>query len=62
MKVWLYLGLAALDLVQPSQMYPERIWEYSTKLTADNAESKIQAAIDAGQTIFVRFVASEHHS
>jgi hypothetical protein len=37
-------------------VYPEQIWKFSTKLTQDNAEETIEAAINSGRTIFVRFV------
>lgn len=40
-------------------IYPPDHWNYSTKLTLDNYVSKIQDEIDAGKTVFVRFIASE---
>jgi hypothetical protein len=39
-------------------IYPGDHWTYSKKLTEDNFESTIQAEIDAGRTMFVRWIAS----
>jgi len=39
-------------------IYPNDHWNYSTKLTEENFESTIQAEIDAGRTMFVRWIAS----
>lgn len=40
-------------------LYPDDHWSFSTKLTKSNYAEKIQAGIDADQTVFVRFIASE---
>jgi hypothetical protein len=40
-------------------IYPPDHWTYSTKLTTDNYASKISSEIDAGKTVFVRWIASE---
>jgi hypothetical protein len=40
-------------------IYPDDHWNYSTELTKSNYAEKIQTSIDAGKTVFVRFIASE---
>ena len=40
-------------------IYPDDHWSYSTKLTTSNYADAIQAEIDNGKTVFVRFIASE---
>eukprot|EP00804_Cyclotella_cryptica_P028549 CCRYP_014815-RA/>CCRYP_014815-RA protein AED:0.40 eAED:0.35 QI:0/-1/0/1/-1/1/1/0/65 len=40
-------------------IYPPDHWTYSTKLTTDNYASKISSEIEAGKTVFVRWIASE---
>jgi len=39
-------------------IYPDDHWNFSTKLTVDNFDSTIQKEIDAGKTVFVRWIAS----
>jgi hypothetical protein len=39
-------------------IYPEDHWNYSAKLTKENFESTVQSEIDAGRTLFVRWIAS----
>jgi len=50
------LLLAASPLVQA--IYPDDHWTYSTKLTESNFKDTVQAEIDAGRTMFVRWIAS----
>ena len=40
-------------------IYPDDHFDYSTKLTTDNFNAEVTAAVDAGKTMFVRFIASE---
>lgn len=51
-----WLLLAAL----PSSLaiYPDDHWTYATKLTESNFEETVKAEIDAGRTMFVRWIAS----
>lgn len=42
-----------------SSIYPDNHWSLTKKLTADSFETEVQSAIDAGKTMFVRFIASE---
>lgn len=39
-------------------IYPDDHWTYSKKLTVANFEESVQAEIDAGRTMFVRWIAS----
>ena len=39
-------------------IYPEDLWNYSTKLTSDTFEAKVKEEVDAGRTLFVRWIAS----
>jgi len=40
-------------------IYPEDHWTYSTELTADNVDEFVKTNVDAGKTVFVRWIASE---
>jgi len=40
-------------------IYPDDHWSRSTKLTAANADEVIKREVDAGRTLFVRWIASE---
>jgi len=39
-------------------IYPDDHWMYSKKLTQSNFKDTIQAEIDSGRTMFVRWIAS----
>lgn len=39
-------------------IYPDDHWSYSTRLTESNFADKVQEEIDAGRTLFVRWIAS----
>lgn len=41
------------------KMYDSDHWQYSTKLTTSNFDEVIKESVDAGKTIFVRWIASE---
>jgi len=34
-------------------------WTYSTDLTPDNADEFVKSNVDAGKTVFIKFIASE---
>jgi len=53
--------LAALSLVASVQggIYPDGHWDHATKLTTENADSFVKENVDAGKTVFVRWIASE---
>jgi len=39
-------------------IYPDDHWNYAKELTVDNHKQHIQDEIDAGRTLFVRWIAS----
>lgn len=39
-------------------IYNDDHWDYSTKMTVDTFDAKVQEEIDAGKTLFVRWIAS----
>ena len=51
------LLLAAAALV--GSIYPDNHFDTVTKLTKGNIDDTIKTNIDAGKTLFVRFIASE---
>lgn len=67
-RLCLLLAVVALAAAHPGHdhdhmhdpsIYPHDHWSYSTKLTKQNFDSVIQEAIDAGKTMFVRWIASD---
>ena len=42
-----------------SGIYPSDHWDHATKLTTKNFEPFIKETVDAGKTLFVRWIASE---
>jgi len=52
-------ALLALVAVAAAGLYPEDHWTYSTEITTDNADSFIKENVDAGKTVFIRWIASE---
>jgi len=53
------LALAALVATAAAGIYPDDHWDFSTELTTNNADSFIKENVDAGKTVFVRWIASE---
>ena len=54
------MGLALTTLVASSAaIYPSDHFEYSKKLTTSNYKDFIKSEVDAGRTLFVRWIASE---
>jgi len=39
-------------------IYPSDHFDYSTKLTVDNFDEQVKAAVDSGKTLMVRWIAS----
>jgi hypothetical protein len=54
-------GLAGVTLASlaVAAIYPDDHWGYSTELGPDNFETFVKDKVDAGKTVFVRFIASE---
>ena len=40
-------------------IYPENHWDFSTELTTDNVDAFVKDGVDAGKTVFIRWIASE---
>jgi hypothetical protein len=40
-------------------IYPEGHFDFSTKLTVGSFDDHVKAEVDAGRTLFVRWIASE---
>jgi len=40
-------------------IYPDGHWDHVTKCTKDNMDATVKEAVDAGKTLFVRWIASE---
>ena len=39
-------------------IYPDNLWDHSVQLTESDFDAKVQEQIDAGKTMFVRFIAT----
>jgi len=52
------LLLLASFLVFVDAIYPDDHWKYSTELTVSSFDKAVKAEIDAGRTMFVRWIAS----
>jgi hypothetical protein len=50
---------ALLSASVSAGIYPSDHWSYSTKLTTEDYAEKISTEIQAGKTVFVRWIASE---
>jgi hypothetical protein len=53
------LAGATLASLAVAAIYPDDHWGYSTELGPDNFETFVKDKVDAGKTVFVRFIASE---
>ena len=53
------MAAALLSFLALGGMYPDGHFDTVTKLTADNKDDVIKSNVDAGKTLFVRFIASE---
>jgi hypothetical protein len=51
-------GLTLVAALMASSIYPEDHWTYSTKITTDNFADTVKENVDAGRTLFVRWIAS----
>jgi len=51
-----FLQLSLLMAV--GAIYPDGHWDRSKKLTVDNFDATVKAEVDAGRTMFVRWIAS----
>lgn len=55
------LALSLLSAVGGAHagIYPDGHWDYVKKCTVDNMDQTVKDAVDAGKTLFVRWIASE---
>ena len=53
------MAAALLSFLALGGIYPDGHFDTVTKLTADNKDDVIKSTVDAGKTLFVRFIASE---
>jgi len=52
-------SLLALALFGAAKgIYPDDHWDYAKELTTDNFEQSVLSEIEAGRTLFVRWIAS----
>jgi len=40
-------------------IYPDGHWDTCTKITTSNADEFVKTNVDAGKTVFIRWIASE---
>jgi len=55
----LLAGVWALSAAVAAGIYPDGHWDYSTELNTDNVDSFVKENVDAGKTVFIRWIASE---
>jgi len=52
------MAIAAAVTILATAIYPANHWEHATKLTPKNFEPFVKESVDAGKTLFVRWIAS----
>jgi len=55
---WRKILPLAAALYAVAAIYPDDLWDYSTKLSKENFDDTIQKNIDSGKTLFIRWIAS----
>lgn len=55
----MFLTAALLLVGGGPAIYADDHWSYSTKLTKDNFDATVAAAVEGEHTLFVRWIASE---
>jgi hypothetical protein len=53
------MALFALGAAVLAGIYPDDHWNHVTKCTKDSFEDFVKDNVDAGKTLFVRWIASE---
>lgn len=53
------MATVLLTLAALSGIYPDGHFDHVTKLTQSNFDETVKANVDAGKTLFVRWIASE---
>jgi len=49
----------ALGTLVSAGIYPDNHWDHATELSTENADSFVKENVDAGKTVFIRWIASE---
>jgi hypothetical protein len=57
-NVAMAVAFAALYLVPAGAIYPEGHFDHVIRMNTDNFDSVIKENVDAGKTLFVRWIAS----
>ena len=52
------LAAAVILAASTRAIYPDGHWDHATKLTEKNFEPFVKEQVDAGKTLFVRWIAS----
>jgi len=58
MAVRAFLTLSSVALVHGG-IHPDGHWDRATELTPDNSDAFVKENVDAGKTVFIRWIASE---
>ena len=53
------LAAATFAVLAAAGIYPADHWSYSTRLTEGSFDEHVKTQVDAGKTLFVRWIASE---
>lgn len=53
------LTMGMLATLTGASIYPDDHWTKSFKLNGDNFQDTVKKEVDAGKTLFIRFIASE---
>jgi len=59
MAVLSVVSFLAAATVAHAGIYPDGHWDRATKLTPDSADEFVKTNVDAGKTVFIRWIASE---
>jgi len=52
-------SVLVLGTLVSAGIYPDNHWEHATELSTANADSFVKDNVDAGKTVFIRWIASE---
>jgi len=52
-------SVLVLGTLASAGIYPDNHWEHATELSTANADSFVKDNVDAGKTVFIRWIASE---
>jgi len=52
-------AVASVAGIATAGIYPDGHWDRATSLNTENADDFVKSGVDAGKTVFVRWIASE---